>query len=58
MIRTLKNCRLITRYGALPIQYDGVCEGFAKSEWDDEPCEICKKCKLHYLYHDGEEDSE
>ena len=50
MIRTLDNCILIKHVGCKPRQYDGVCEGFAKSDSDDEPCETCKECKLHYLY--------
>ncbi len=53
--RTLKNCSLIKKHGDLdpwtgkvttPDQYDGLCEGFQKSEMDDEPCETCKKCPL------------
>lgn len=49
--RTLQNCSLIKKYGK-PEQYNGLCEGFGRSENDDEPCEICKECKLHYLYYD------
>ena len=51
MKRTLGNCALVKRFGP-PNQYNGTCEGFAKSEIDDEPCEKCKSCKLHYLYDD------
>lgn len=51
MKRTLDNCKLVKKHGR-PLQYDGVCEGFARSETDDEPCEICKECRLHYLYDD------
>ena len=53
MKRTLNNCRLVTKYGK-PNQYNGVCEGFATSSTNDEPCDICKKCKSHYLYEDAE----
>ena len=48
MKRTLENCRFIKILGK-PNQYDGKCEGFARSEYDDEPCEECKRCKLHYI---------
>ena len=54
MTRTLDHCLLIrlSIYDGLgkPRQYDGKCEGFAKSEYDDEPCERCKKCKLNTMY--------
>jgi len=48
MKRTLDNCRLVQKYGKPP-QYNGMCEGQATSPTNDEPCEICKNCKLHYL---------
>jgi hypothetical protein len=48
MKRTLQNCKLVQKYGE-PKQYDNRCEGFGRSDFDDEPCNICKKCKLHYL---------
>lgn len=54
MTRTLDNCRLVQKYGK-PNQYNDVCEGFAKSSVDDEPCAICMNCKLHYLYDDEKE---
>lgn len=57
MKRTLENCRLVKAYGA-PRQYDGVCEGFGTSETNDEPCAICQKCKLHYLFYDESEAGE
>jgi hypothetical protein len=53
-MRTLENCKLVRKHG-VPKQYDGVCEGFAHSATDDEPAETCKRCKLNYLYKDGEE---
>jgi hypothetical protein len=51
MKRTLDNCKLVKKYGK-PNQYDGVCEGFGKSDSDDEPCNTCQDCKLNYLYDD------
>lgn len=33
-----------------PRQYDGKCEGYAKSDYDDEPCERCKNCELNTMY--------
>lgn len=50
--RTLDNCRLVTAYGR-PRQYDGKCEGYGTDYANDEPCEICKRCKLHYLNADS-----
>jgi hypothetical protein len=46
--RTLDNCRLVTAYGR-PRQYDGKCEGYGTDYANDEPCEICKRCRLHYI---------
>ena len=57
MSRTLENCNLIKKMGAEPAQHNGKCYGFARSEWDDEPCETCKVCKLNYYYDDGKEDN-
>lgn len=51
--RTLDNCRLVTAYGS-PRQYDGKCEGYGTEYMDDEPCEICKQCRLHYLHEDSD----
>lgn len=48
MKRTLDNCSLIKKLGNAT-QNNRKCEGFGKNEYDDEPCEICKECKLHYL---------
>lgn len=31
---------------------DGKCDGYQKSEGDDEPCETCKECKLNTFYED------
>ena len=50
--RTLDNCKLIQKYGR-PNQYDGMCEGFGASRINDEPCRVCQKCKLNYLYNDA-----
>lgn len=48
--RTLDHCSLITKMGGKPQQYDGKCEGFQKGNDNDEPCEICMKCKLNTFY--------
>ena len=52
MPRTIENCTLIKKgikqgIGE-PTRFYNVnkCEGYAKSEVDDEPCEQCKKCKF------------
>lgn len=54
MQRTLENCTLIqkcVRRGiGNPEQRNGKCMGYQKSENDDEPCEICKSCKLNEYY--------
>lgn len=51
MQRTIENCYLIKKcvqdgIGA-PDRFWNInrCEGYQKSENDDEPCEQCKKCK-------------
>lgn len=52
MRRTLENCYLIKQCIKLgigePRQLKDLdkCEGYCKSEYDDEPCEVCKTCKL------------
>ena len=54
MPRTLDNCSLIQRMVIRglgePIQRDGRCMGYGKSDTDDEPCEVCKACKLQESY--------
>ena len=35
-----------------PNQHDGKCDGYAVSETDDEPCYICKQCKLNTFYEE------
>ena len=55
MKKTLDNCSLFRKVGVKPKQYDGKCEGYAKSEYDDEPCEQCKKCKYNVFYEGGAE---
>lgn len=53
--RTLDHCRMITKYQDLlgrPRQQDGKCDGYQKSEDDDEPCETCKECKLNSFYEE------
>lgn len=56
MKRTLYNCSLIKKMVAKgmgePERHYVTCVGYQKSENDDEPCEICKKCKLNYMYGD------
>ena len=52
MKRTLDNCSLIKKIRIIPRQYDGKCEGFSRSEDDDEPCEKCKECKLNTFYEE------
>ena len=46
MKRTYENCSLQKKFGEAGRDGDGTCMGFSRSEIDDEPCEICKKCKL------------
>lgn len=54
--RTLDNCTLIkecVKAGiGSPKQYYNIerCEGYAKSEFDDEPCEKCKKCRYNISF--------
>lgn len=35
---------------------DGKCIGYGKSEMDDEPCEMCKRCKLYAGFEESEEE--
>ena len=52
MQRTLDNCTLIKRCVKAgigePQQWYNIqkCEGYQRSEDDDEPCEQCKKCRF------------
>ena len=46
--RTMDNCRLIKEHGKPSID-NGKCTGLG-TENDDEPCEICKKCRLNNNY--------
>lgn len=50
--RTLDNCSLFRQMGSKPPQGNGKCIGFAKSEYDDEPCEQCKECKFNVFYEE------
>lgn len=52
--RTLEHCRLITKMGVKPRQHDGKCDGFQKAVNNDEPCNICMKCKLNTFYEEIE----
>ena len=47
--RTLDHCKLITEMGK-PHQANGKCDGFQKSDDNDEPCETCMNCKLNTFY--------
>ena len=47
MKRTYENCSLQRRVGVAGKDGNGFCLGFSRSEYDDEPCEICKRCKLY-----------
>lgn len=52
-IKTIKNCSLIKKMRIKPYEANGKCEGFQKSEFDDEPCEICKHCRFNmYIEED------
>jgi hypothetical protein len=55
--RTLEHCSLITKCLKAgigkPDQKNGKCNGYQKSENDDEPCETCMECKLQEDYHDN-----
>lgn len=35
---------------------DGKCIGYGKSEMDDEPIEMCKRCKLYIGFEESEEE--
>ena len=56
MKRTLENCSLIQRCVKRgigePRQFKDTnqCEGYARAEYDDEPCDICQHCKLCTMY--------
>jgi len=47
--RTLENCSLIKKFG-LPEQFDEKCAGLGRDYNDDEPCDVCKNCKLNYYF--------
>lgn len=59
MKRTIYNCTLIekcVRKGIGEPQrfpQENLCCGYAKSEYDDEPCEQCGTCRLNLFYEDG-----
>jgi hypothetical protein len=58
--RTIENCRVIkhgVRNGEgkpLTEEYNGkvYCQGYQRSECDDEPCEDCMECSLNIFYQD------
>lgn len=51
MSRTIENCSLIKQCVSEGIGYPArffdtnLCEGYQKSDIDDEPCEVCKGCE-------------
>ncbi len=50
--RALEHCGLITKMGAKPRQHGGKCDGFQKDANNDEPCNICMKCRLNTFYEE------
>lgn len=53
---TILRCKLIKRDYENPrnmLTNNGKCEGYQKGYYDDEPCELCKKCKVFELYEEG-----
>ena len=42
------NCWFADKCGLEPNIIDEMCEGLQKSQFDDEPCEVCKDCNVHY----------
>ena len=54
--RTLENCRIIKKGVRIgvggPEQRNGKCNGYARAWYDDEPSEACKRCKLHTMYEE------
>lgn len=52
--RTIDNCSLIKKRikqgTGVSIGGDGKCLGYTTHEFDDEPCDQCKKCKLNTSY--------
>lgn len=58
MTRTIYNCSVVqkqvNRGIGKPEQYYNLnkCLGYAKSDNNDEPCEICKRCRLHLSFEE------
>jgi hypothetical protein len=51
--RTIENCGLIksNRFElGSPEKQGDKCVGYQVSEFDDEPCSTCKRCKLNMSY--------
>lgn len=56
--RTIENCRVIKSAAKKGINKPGIetfnnklyCQGYQKSESDDEPYEKCKGCHLNIFY--------
>lgn len=54
--RTPQNCSLIAKMGDTETNYphrtNERCQGYSKSNKDDEPCEECKECKYNEFYEE------
>jgi len=48
--RTYDNCKYIKKIGEPGRDSNGKCLGFARSEYDDEPIDVCKYCKCQTSY--------
>lgn len=62
MKRTLDNCSLIKKMvrsgiGTPEQNKDKWCMGYCHSEYDDEPCDVCQKCKWEYSNVETKEDT-
>jgi len=56
MKRTIENCSIIKKMMHRGLGKPGVederCVGYATSDVDDEPCDVCKRCYLNTTYND------
>lgn len=61
MKRTYDNCLLNKKVARTGVGYaekqGNKCLGFARSEYDDEPCATCNKCKLNVWYNSEDDKS-
>lgn len=57
--RTLENCHIVYLHEKLrnerPKQEGGKCDGYRLGRYNEELCDICKKCKLNTEYEEIEE---